>query len=47
MFRDKVQEFHGVRGDNPVEIHDAIANVTPRGTAIEVHHDSDPHMSTT
>jgi hypothetical protein len=47
MFRDKVQEFHGVRGDNPVEIHDAIANVTPRGTAIEVHHDSDPHISTT
>jgi hypothetical protein len=47
MFRDKVQEFYGVRGDNPVEVHDAIANVTPRGTAIELRHDSNPHTSTT
>jgi hypothetical protein len=29
-----------------MEIHDATKNVTPRGTATEIHHDSDPHIST-
>jgi hypothetical protein len=47
MVNDKVQEFYGVGADHPVEVHDATANITPRGTATEIHHDSDPHISTT
>jgi hypothetical protein len=47
MVRDRVQEFYGVGDDHPVVIHDATANITPRGTATEMHHDSDPHISTT
>lgn len=47
MVRDKAREFYGVGADHPVEVHDATANITPRGTATEVHHDSDPHISTT
>jgi hypothetical protein len=47
MVNDMVQEFYGVGADHPVEVHDATANITPRGTATEIHHDSDPHISTT
>lgn len=46
MVREKVQGFYGVGLDYNVEVHDATANITPRGTATEVHHDSDPHVST-
>jgi hypothetical protein len=46
MVRQRVKHFYGVGHDNPIEIHDATTNVTPRGTATEIHHDSDPHIST-
>jgi hypothetical protein len=46
MVREKVQYFYGVGGGRCIEIHDATKNVTLRGTATEVHHDSDPHIST-
>ena len=47
MVRDKVQEFYGVGADHHIEVHVATANITPRGTATEIHHDSYPHISTT
>jgi hypothetical protein len=46
MVRETVQHFYGVGDGHSIEIHDATTNVTPRGTAIEIHHDSDPHIST-
>jgi hypothetical protein len=46
MVRERVQYFYGVGDDHTIEIHDATTNVTPRGTATEIHHDSDPHIST-
>jgi hypothetical protein len=46
MVRERVQHFYGVGDDHSVELHDATTNVTPRGTATEIHHDSDPHVST-
>jgi hypothetical protein len=46
MVRERVQHFYGVGDDRSIEIHDATTNVTPRGTATEIHHDSDPHIST-
>jgi hypothetical protein len=46
MVRERVQYFYGVGDDHTIEIHDATTNVTPRGTATEIHHDSEPHIST-
>lgn len=46
MVRDRVQHFYDVGDDCPVEVHNPTANVTPRGTATEIHHDNDPHIST-
>jgi hypothetical protein len=46
MVSNKVQELYGVGKEHPIEIHDATTNVCPRGTATEIHHDSDPHIST-
>jgi hypothetical protein len=46
MVLDKVQELYGVERKHPIEIHDAIANICPPGTAIDVHHDNDSHIST-
>jgi hypothetical protein len=46
MVRQGVKHFYGVGHDDPIEIHDATTNVTLRGTATEIHHDSDPHIST-
>jgi hypothetical protein len=46
MVRERVQHFYGVGDDHSIEVHDATTNVTPRGTATEIHHDSDPHVST-
>jgi hypothetical protein len=46
MVREMVQHFYGVGDDHVIEVHDATTNVTPRGTATEIHHDSDPHIST-
>lgn len=47
LVRDKVQELYGAGGDYRIEIHAASANITPQGTATEVHHDSEPRISTT
>ncbi|KAM0721321.1 hypothetical protein Q7P37_003025 [Cladosporium fusiforme] len=38
--------WFGVASDHHVDVHDATANITPRGTATEIHHDSDPYTST-
>lgn len=46
VVRDAVQRFYKVADEHPIEIHDATTNITPRGTATEIHHDSDPHIST-
>jgi hypothetical protein len=46
MVLDKVQELYGVERKHPIEIHDATANICPPGTATDVHHDNDPHIST-
>jgi hypothetical protein len=46
MIRERVKHLYGVGDDHFVEVHDATTNVTPRGTATEIHHDSDPHIST-
>lgn len=46
MVRDRVQPFFDVGKDYPVEVHNATANVTPQGTAADIHHDNDPHIST-
>jgi hypothetical protein len=46
MVRETVQHFYGVGDGHSIEIHDATTNVTPKGTVTEVHHDSDPHIST-
>jgi hypothetical protein len=46
MVCDKVQDFYGVGADHHIDVHDATFNITPKGTATEVHHDSDPHIST-
>lgn len=47
MVRDSVQRFYDVAADDLIEVHDATVNITPPGTATEIHHDSDPHISTT
>jgi hypothetical protein len=46
MVCDKVQDFYGVGADHHIDVHDATFNITPKGTATEIHHDSDPHIST-
>jgi len=46
MVRDKVQELYGVEKEHPIEIHALTANICPPGTATDVHHDGDPHIST-
>jgi hypothetical protein len=46
MVRDKVQEVYGVEKEHPIEIHAMTANICPLGTATDIHHDSDPHIST-
>lgn len=46
MVRDRVQKSYDVGELYPVEVHNPTANVTPKGTATEIHHDSDPHIST-
>jgi hypothetical protein len=46
MVRQGVKHFYGVGYHDPIEIHDATTNVILRGTATEIHHDSDPHIST-
>jgi hypothetical protein len=46
MVRAMVPHFYGVGDDHVIEVHDATTNVTPRGTATEIHHNSDPHIST-
>lgn len=47
MVCDKARDYYFLGPDHPVEVHDATANITARVTATEVHHDSDPHTSTT
>jgi hypothetical protein len=44
MVREIAQHFYGVGGGHYMGIHDATT--TLRGTATEIHHDSDPHIST-
>jgi hypothetical protein len=46
MVRDRVRDFYDVGPDHSIDVYSATANVTPRGTVTEVHHDSDPHIST-
>lgn len=46
LIRERVQNFYRVGKDHTIEVHDATTNVTPQGTATEIHHDSDPHIST-
>jgi len=46
MVRNKVQELYGVEKEHPIEIHAMTANICPLGTATDIHHDSDPHIST-
>jgi hypothetical protein len=46
MVCDNVQDFYGVGVDHDIDVHDATFNITPQGTATEIHHDSDPHIST-
>jgi len=46
MVSNKVRELYGVGKEHPIEIHDATINVCPPGTATDIHHDSDPHIST-
>jgi hypothetical protein len=46
MVSDKVQDFYGVEADHDIDIHNATFNITPKGTATEINHDSDPHIST-
>jgi hypothetical protein len=46
MIREKVKHFYGVGDDDFIKVHDATSNVTSQGTATEIHHDSDPHIST-
>ena len=46
MVWDKVQELNGVEREHPIEIHALTANICPPGTATDIHHDSDPHIST-
>ena len=46
MLCDKVQDFYGVGADHHIDVHDATFNITPKGMATEIHHDSDPHIST-
>jgi hypothetical protein len=46
MVRQRVKHFYGVGHDDPIGIHDATTTVTPRGTTTDIHHDSDPHIST-
>jgi hypothetical protein len=46
MVRNKVQELYGVEKEHPIEIHALTANICPPGTATDIHHDSDPHIST-
>ncbi|GAB7336737.1 hypothetical protein MBLNU13_g10835t1 [Cladosporium sp. NU13] len=46
MIRERVKHFYKIRDDHSINVHDATTNVTPRGTATEIHHDSDPHIST-
>jgi hypothetical protein len=46
MVRERVEHFYRVADDHSINVHDATTNVTPRGTATEIHHDSDPHIST-
>jgi hypothetical protein len=46
MVCDKVQDLYGVGADHDIDVHDATLNITPKDTATEIHHDSDPHIST-
>ena len=46
IVRQRVQHFYNVGDDHPIEVRDTTTNVTPRGTATEINHDSDPHIST-
>ena len=46
MVLERVQHFYDVGKNHLVEVNNAAGNVTPKGTATEVHHDSDPHVST-
>lgn len=46
MVCDKVQDFYGAGADHHIDVHEATFNITPKGTATEIHHDSDPHIST-
>jgi hypothetical protein len=47
MVNDNVQEFYGVGANHHVEVHDATANITLRGTVTEMTLGSDSHISTT
>jgi hypothetical protein len=46
MVHNKVQELYDVEKEHPIEIHGLTANICPPGTATDIHHDSDPHIST-
>jgi hypothetical protein len=46
MVYNKVQELYEVEKEYPIEIHALTANICPPGTATDIHHDSDPHIST-
>jgi hypothetical protein len=46
MVRNRVQGLYCVGKEHPIEIHALTANICPPGTATDIHHDSDPHIST-
>jgi hypothetical protein len=49
MVRERAKHLHGVRdegADHYIGAHDATTNVTARGTANDVHHDINSHIST-
>jgi hypothetical protein len=49
MVRERAKHFHGVGdegADHSIGVHDATTNVTPRGTANDVHDDINSHIST-
>ena len=46
MVRERLKHLYGVGYGHSMNTHDATTNVTPRGTATEIHYDSDLHIST-
>jgi len=46
VVHNKVSELYGVKNEHLIEVHALTANICPLGTATDIHHDSDPHIST-